>query len=89
MSKILKFKSKNEKFMSWLENCMKDFDSHPPKSMLLLWENEDHNGDSRVYHSKFECDFNTFSYFLECMKEKYFEMRIERSLIDFFEKNLT
>ena len=53
MSKILKFKSKNEKFISWLENCMKDFDSHPPKSMLLLWENEDHNGDSRVYHSKF------------------------------------
>ena len=74
MSKILKFKSKNEKFMSWLENCMKDFDSHPPKSMLLLWENEDHNGDSRVYHSKFECDFNTFSYFNKIFSNSIFQI---------------
>ena len=82
MTNILKFNTKIEKFKKWLNNCMRDFEKHPPKSALLLWETEQDNGKVQVYHSKYECDFENFAYFLNCMKDKFFEMRVEKYLTE-------
>lgn len=88
MTKILKFNTKTEKFKKWLNNCAKDFEKHPPKSALLLWETEDKNGQSCTYHSKYECGFENFVYFFNCLEDKYFEMRIEKYLTEPDEENL-
>ena len=80
MSKIVEFKNKTEKFKKWLNNCAKDFDKHPPKSAVLIWEAELENGSTQAFHSKYDCDINTFAYFLKCMEDKYFEMRMEKYL---------
>lgn len=88
MTKILKFNTKTEKFKNWLKNSFKDFEKHPPKSVLLLWETEDKNGKSCAYHLKYECDFENFAYFLNCLENKFFEMRVEKYLTEIDEENL-
>lgn len=88
MTKILKFNTKAEKFKNWLKKCFKDFEKYPPKSCLLLWETQQEDGNVKAYHSKYNCDFETLAYFLNCLEDKFFEMRVEKYLTDLDNEDL-
>lgn len=89
MKKIINFKNKTEKLKEWLDNCKKDFENNPPESALLIWESKDEKGICRAFHSKYNCDFQTLSYFTKCLEDKVIEMQIgnylEEYLKDFIE----
>lgn len=89
MKKIINFKNRSEKLEEWLDSCKKDFENHPPESILLIWESMNEKGISQTFHSRYKCDFQTLSYFTKCLEDKVIEMQIgnylEEYLKDFIE----
>jgi len=85
MCRILEYKTREQKFIDWLNEVFKRNKLPQQKNIknaLMLWEVKKNKHDSTIMHARFNCDIEELERYRDALNELIFQRKMRKFLAE-------